>query len=287
MKTLLSFFLALSCISVYAQVNTVQPSVMVIPFTKEGEDIRRTLDEDENIRQVLTTVKEAFDNRGFSTIDFYAKCKAVSQSAAFQDGNQSDLKSQIIANSGADIYVEAEININKDEGGNSVRVTLTAYEASTAKSLANKVGDSGRFYTTDIGKLGSKAVEKAMVGFLDNMQTKFNDMVVNGKSIIVNIGFDENSTYNTSSKVGTDGMQLSDELELWMENNTFKNYYHIQGTTEKSMIFDEVRIPLKDPGTGRNYNVNKFSLEMLKFFQGLGIDISRDINGGTLYIKIK
>jgi hypothetical protein len=73
--------------------------------------------------------------------------------------------------------------------------------------------------------------------------------VVNGKSIIVNIGFDENSTYNTSSKVGTDGMQLSDELELWMENNTFKNYYHIQGTTEKSMIFDEVRIPLKDPGT--------------------------------------
>jgi hypothetical protein len=140
MKTLLSFFLALSCISVYAQVNTVQPSVMVIPFTKEGEDIRRTLDEDENIRQVLTTVKEAFDNRGFSTIDFYAKCKAVSQSAAFQDGNQSDLKSQIIANSGADIYVEAEININKDEGGNSVRVTLTAYEASTAKSLANKVG---------------------------------------------------------------------------------------------------------------------------------------------------
>lgn len=286
-KFIITLFTLLFCVTLFAQVNTVQPSIMVVPFTVEGEDIRTVLDASPEKRQVLTAVKEAFDNRGFSTIDFYAKTKAVSQSSAFQADNQTDLKSQIIQSSGADVYVEAEININKSNDGNSVRVVLTAYEASTAKSLANKIGDSGKFFTTDIGKLGAKAVEKAMTGFLDNMQSKFNDMIVNGRSIIVNIGFDEMSDYLTSSEVGSDGNALSDELELWMEEHAYKNYYHIQGTSDKMMIFDEVRIPLKDPKTGRNYNANRFAMELQKFFKELGLSVSRDINGGTLYIKIK
>jgi len=74
---------------------------------------------------------------------------------------------------------------------------------------------------------------------------------------------------------------------MWMEEHAYKNYYHIQGTTDKAMIFDEVRIPLKDPTTGRNYNINRFSIELLKFFKSLGLDITRNTNGGTLYIKVK
>lgn len=90
-----------------------------------------------------------------------------------------------------------------------------------------------------------------------------------------------------SSEIGSEGLLLSDEIEMWMENNAFKNNYHLQGTTDLKMIFDDVRIPLKDQATGNNYNPNKFALEMHKFFRGLGLQISRNIKGSTIYLTIK
>lgn len=288
MKRNVLFWLGLFISSfVVAQVSTVQPSIMVIPFVPEGADIRKSLDVSNEKRQVIAQISGAFADRGFSTKDFYANFKSVSQNAVFEDETQTDLKSLIIQSSGADIFVEADISINLQNDGNSVRVIIKACEASTAKVLASKIGDSGKFYTTDIGKLGARAVEKAMDGFLTTMQHSFDDMVINGRSIVVNISFNESSNYNTTSEIGDGGDELRDLLELWMEENSYKNYYHIQGTTAKKMIFDDVRIPLKDPKTGHNYNINKFSRSLANFFKGWGIQVDRDLNGGTLYIKVK
>lgn len=66
-----------------------------------------------------------------------------------------------------------------------------------------------------------------------------------------------------SSEPGNSGLPLSDQLEEWMAKNAFKNNYHIQGITDTKMIFDDVRIPLKD-GNGNNYSSNKFALEFFK-----------------------
>ncbi|HUN14475.1 MULTISPECIES: DUF6175 family protein [unclassified Alistipes] len=268
-------------------VTTVQPKIMVIPYTKEGEDIRTILEADVNKRIALTKIKEAFDSRGFTTVDFTAKLKAAGDNAIFTADNQTDLKSQIIQMSGADVYVEAETDVLLSSTGNSVKMLVTAYEISTGNSLANKVGESGKFYTDDISKLASKAIESCAEDFLNVMQNKFTDIVENGKSIIINFGFAEASVHTMSSEVGTQGLQLSDELELWMEEHAYKNNYHIQGTTDRLMIFDDVRIPLKDPVTGNNYNTNKFALEIFKFMRSLGLKIARDIKGNTIYITIQ
>lgn len=238
-------------------------------------------------RIALTKIKEAFDLRGFTTVDFTAKLKTVNMQNAFMADNKADLKSQIIQQSGADVYVEAEINTLFSNTGNSVKLIITAYEISTGNSLANKVGESNKFYTDDIGKLATKAIESCAEDFLNTMQMKFTDIVENGKSIQINFGFDAGSAYTMSSEVGTNGLLLSDEIELWMEQAAYKNNYHIQGTTDTQMIFDDVRIPLKDPTTGNNYNTNKFALEIFKFMRGLGLQISRDIKGNTIYITVK
>ena len=268
-------------------VTTVQPKIMVIPYTKEGQDIRTILEADVNKRIALTKIKEAFDLRGFTTVDFTAKLKAAGDNAIFAADNQTDLKSQIIQMSGADVYVEAESDVLLSPTGNSVKMLVTAYEISTGNSLANKVGESGKFYTDDIGKLASKAIESCAEDFLNVMQNKFTDIVENGKSIIINFGFADGSVHTMSSEVGTQSLQLSDELELWMEEHAYKNNYHIQGTTDRQMIFDDVRIPLKDPATGNNYNTNKFALEIFKFMRSLGLKITRDIKGNTIYITIQ
>lgn len=280
----------LSCFSLFIygqQKVTVQPKIMVIPFTKEGEDIRTILEADVNRRIAVTKIKEAFDSRGFTTVDFTAKLKAAKDNSVFTSENQTDIKSQIIQMSGADIYVQAEVNDQKGQSGSSVTLILTGYEASTGNSLSNKVGESGRFYTDDFGKLASKAVENIAEDFLNVMQNKFTDIVNNGKSVIVDISFDTGSQHTMASEnLSTSGLPLADELEEWMGNNSFKNNYHIQGTTDLRMIFDDVRIPLKDVN-GNNYNPNKFALEIFKFLKSLSLEVKKDVKGNTIYITIK
>ena len=269
------------------QVVTIQPKIMVIPYTKEGEDLRTILENDPNKRIAITKIKEGFDSRGFTTVDFIAKLKAAKDNNAFTSDNQTDIKSQIIQMSGADVYVQAEVIIDNSNSGNSVKLILTGYEASTGNSLSNKVGESGRFYTEDYNKLASKAVESCIEDFLNVMQTKFTEIVNNGKSVIVDISFDTNSQYKMSSEIGSDGLPLSDQIEAWMEKNAFKNNYHIQGTTDLKMILDDVKIPLKDQANGNNYTPNKFALELFKFFKGLGLQPAKDIKSNTIYITIK
>lgn len=269
------------------QIQTVQPKIMVIPYIKKGEDLRFVLEEDVNRRIASTKIKEAFDSRGFTTVDFIAKLKAAKDNNIFVSDNQTDIKSQIIQMSGADIYVQAEVNVQKGQSGTSVTLILTGYEASTGNSLSNKVGESGKFYTDDIGKLSSKAVENIAEDFLNVMQVKFTNIVNNGKSITVDFSFDPDSQYNMSSEIGPDELPLSDQLELWMEENAFKNNYHIQGTVNLKMIFDDVRIPLKDLETGKNYNPNKFALEIYKYLKKLGLKPNKDIKGNTIFITIE
>jgi len=284
--TLLLMCTTIFCNVAFSQSVTVQPKIMVIPYAKQGEDIAEIIENDVNKRIVLAKVREAFDNRGFTTVDFATKLKSLSRSTGLAQENQTDLKTLVIQQSGADIYVDAEMDINLSSSGNSVKTILTAYDISTGGSIANKVGESGKFYTDDIGKLGSKAVEKVADEFLNTIQTKFTDIVENGRSINISFGFDPLSALSMSSEVSGDGSALSDLIELWMGEHAYKNNYHIQGTTDKTMIFDDVRIPLKD-ANGNNYNINRFGLEFLKYAKSLGLQIARSIANNTLVITFK
>lgn len=291
MKQILLFFLCLGSFGVSLAQTVVQPKIMVIPYTKEGEDIRTVLENDANKRIVLTKIKEAFDERGVSTIDFVAKLKAMESGNVFNLGNKSDIKSQIIDMSGADIYVEAEIVCARYGGGEkpetSVKVTITAYDCATGTSLSNKIGESGNFYTNDIAKLGMKAISSCADEFLRVMQAKFTDIMENGRSLMLQIGFDEGSTLTMESEVGTQGLLLQDEIELWIEAHSYNGNYHLQGVSPMKMVFDDIKLPLIDENTGNNYTISKFGLELLKFFRSLKIQISRSNRGNTLYVTIK
>ena len=273
--------------------TVVQPKIMVIPYTKEGEDIRTILEGDENKRIILTKIKEAFDERGVSTIDFLARLKAIESGNVFNMENKSDIKSQIIDMSGADIYVEADMTYaqnhttSNSKPESQVKIIITAYETATGTSLANKIGESGTFYTNDIAKLALKAIASCADDFLRVMQTKFSDIAENGRSIMLQIGFDEGSLLTMESEVGSQGLLLQDEIELWVEAHSYNGNYHLQGVSPMKMIFDDIKLPLLDETTGRNYGINRFGLEMLKFFRALDLQISRSSRGNTLYITIK
>ena len=295
MKKLLTFlFAVISFIPVINAQNAVQqPKIMVIPHTSGSEDIRTILEADANKRIILTKIKEAFDNRGYSTVDFIARLKASSAENIISMDNQSDIKTQIIDMSGADIYIEADIQCQQaivsgqSNPESRVKIILTAYDIATGTSISNKIGESGAFYTKDVSKLAMRAIDSCVDDFLNTMQSKFTDMLENGRSIMLFIGFDEMSTYSMESEVGTQGLQLQDEIELWIESHAYKNNYHLQGVSPKKMVFDDIRLPLIDEKTGNNYTANRFGLELFKFLRTLNIPISRSVKGNTLYFTVK
>jgi hypothetical protein len=270
----------------FAASGTIQPKIMVIPYTKEGEDLRTILEKDPNKRIVITKIKEGFDSRGFTTVDLVAKLKAAKEANVWTSENQSDIKTQLLEMSGADIYVEAEILAEKAQSGSYVRIILTGFEISTGNSLSNKIGESGRFYTDDFGKLGQKAVDACVDDFLNVMQMKFTDIVQNGKSIVLDISIDQGSKFTFDSDVGKEQLPLSDNIELWLSDVAYKGVYHMQGATKLRIIYDDVKIPFRDE-SGHNYTLNKFGLEELKFFRTRGVSIGRDVKGSTMYITIK
>lgn len=268
-----------------AQEQNVQPTIMVVPFTKEGEDIRTVLEGDVNKRAALTSIREEFDNRGFTTIDFLGKFRAMSTTSAFNEGNQTDFVSEVIQSSGADIYITAEINLlRRSDGARSVGIILNAYDVSTGQTLGNKQANAGPFKTDNIARLVDVAIKKDMEIFLDNMQGKFNDILANGRSILIDFGIDEGSAVLFSDET-PGGDMISDAIEQWMSENAYKGYYHLSGTTERKIIFDDVKIPLKVDG--KNYSVNKFGASLQRFLKTLGLTCKRQSSGNQLHISIK
>lgn len=285
MKKIIFFLLALVATVAKAQnVSTVQPKIMVMPYVAEGVDIRQTIETDPNIRIVLSKIREAFDKRGFTTIDFETKLKAQSANNALSDNAQTNRRSMIIQSSGADIYVETEYIYTPSQAGNSVKVLMKACDVSTGGALASKDAFSGQFYTEDVGRLAGAAVEKVADEFLNVIQTKFDDIVENGRSISLDIKIDESSTHSLHEEMGES--ELVDQIEDWVADHAYKNNYHIQGSTEVEMIFDEIRIPLKDEN-GRNYNINQFDREVRQLFRKLGIKVSHVSKNNILVITIK
>jgi hypothetical protein len=259
---------------------------MVVPYVTEGVDIRKTIEGDPNIRVVMSKIREAFDKRGFTTVDFEAKLKAQSANNALSQNAQTDLKAMVIHGSGADIFVEAEYVPTFSTSGNSVKIIMKAVDVSTGSALASKDTYFGPKYTEDMGLLAGIAMERVADEFLSTIQMKFNDIVQNGRSINIDFKIGGASSLTMNTDVGSDALPLSDVLEMWMGEHAYKNNYHIQGTTDLEMIFDDVRIPLKDQN-GNNYNINKFGLEILKFVRTLGLQIDRQIKNNTLVITFK
>ena len=286
-KRLIVFFSLLMSVMLVAQTTdqkTIQPKIIVIPNLKSGEDLRNKIENEVNYRIALTKIKEAFDTRGFTTIDAIAKIKSINTNAALAQDTQTDLKTEVIRSSSADIYVDAEININQTSSGNSVDFILTSYEVSTGNSLSNKVGNSGKFYTDDYSKLTSKAIEAVADDFLNVMQMKFDQIVKDGRTIILNISIDKDSSYTFDSEI--EEKTLGEKIEDWVADNAFKNNYSFPTISEYLMVFDQVKIPLFD-SNGRNYSPNKFSKSLENYLKNNGLKIKTTYMGNTQNLIIQ
>ena len=264
-----------------------RPTVMVIPWAAAGEDLRTVLEQDVYRRIAVTTLKEAFDRRGYRTIDFVARLCAIADSRAFTTDSLSDVKSQIVQSSGAEVFVQTEVQVQRESSGTAATVILTAYETATGNSLASATGFSGRFYTDDVGKLVQRAVDKVSEDFLSTLGDRFGAMLEEGRSIALEIRVGPSSLLDLSSPAGPDQARLSDLLEDWVGRNAQDGSYHLQGATSKSLLFDEVKIPVRTADGKSLYTPTRLAADLARFLASQSVQADRDVKGNTVYITLR
>lgn len=260
--------------------------IMVVPYSKQGENIQTVLDDNPSVRTAVIKVKEAFDQRGWSTVDFVANLRAAQANSAFTADRQSNFKTELLTGSGADLYVQVDVQNNTDDNGTNITLNLTAFETHTGASFSNQTASSGRFATSDVEKLISKAFEKIQEEFLNNLMVKTDEIRDIGRALVIHFNLDENCALDFDAEVG-DGSFLNEVIEEWLAENAFQGRSNLAGIIENKMIFDEVRIPLFDQETDKPYNPNRFANEIIRFLKSKDITATRNIKGQNLFVTIK
>jgi hypothetical protein len=266
----------------------VQPTIMVVPFVKEGNDLRSVFESDssQHVRVAMAKVKNAFDTAQIKTIDLKSMIQRIDNDRILTHNSRSDLKSGVIHYSGIDIYVEVEAKVVETSRGNSVTVILNTYDAFSGHSLANGFGHSPKFYTQNFEKLSEKALDTFLEEFVISTKSALDDLEKNGRLITLNIGIEKGVKIDMDSEIGDSGNLLADEIEIWLEENAYQSRFNIQGVTSTKMIINEVKIPKIDAKTKRNYRPSKFAKALITHLKSLGIECSRDVQGTNIFIVV-
>ncbi len=287
------------------EVQQVQPTIMVIPWTAKGEDIRDKIDNNFIYRAILSKIKEAFDYRGFTTYDFITAYNNA-QIEQIQDwGKLQTLFKDIAHNSPCDIYIKADVNLYQGgAAGNRVDILLEAVDNYTDQSLANTSLASRQIRTDDYVMLAQQALDmsdafksgtaaSSTKSFLDLLNEKFADIRSKGRTIEIRILVDENSDITLDEEIGANYDLLSDLIKEWLEKNAYQNYAHVKSTGSALLHFDAVKIPLRDE-KGQNFDISAFAGKLRAYIAGLGtktssgsrLRVTREVRGNTATITI-
>lgn len=246
-----------------------QPNVIVVPYAKEGEDVRQLMEGNPLVSRAVSKIKEEFGNRGFITKDFVSLLKASKRNDIISatTGAKSDPVKDIVMNSKADISVEVKIFVNKHANGSAeVSLELQAAEAISGASLANASYTSNKFMTQDSLKLAERALAQINDDFFTQLQNGFNEMIETGRNLNVVIELGPNSGIDPYTEMST-GNDLETEVQNWLSNNSYGGNYDINSS---DMVIEiSMKVPLYDQLTGKPYNVTKVRGPLITFLKGL------------------
>lgn len=276
MKKHLLLLFIVSCVAGVAKTQNTrgtenavkQPNIIVVPFTKEGDDIRKIIEDNAMMSLALSKVKEAFNDRGFITRDFITLLRSLKTNDVLTHGSQSDAKSKIVQNSKADIEVSTKIFVmNHADGSSEVSLELQAAEVNTGASLSNVSYLSGKYITSDTIRLANRALSMIKDDFFDKLQNAFDQIVEDGREMAIQIVLGENCELDVYSIVGTNGNDLEMELSDWLDANAYKGVYSVNSSDKVLDI--SMQVPLYDQTTGQPYNISRVRGTLQKHLKGL------------------
>ncbi len=247
-----------------------KPTLMVIPgdtwcsqngymlsYDMQGRtinlpDYERALQENMDLVNVITKIGELMADRGFPLKDMASSIRSINQNSVEDEMTVSSRTGsslyqtpldKLLDRAKADILVELSWKINKIGPKNSVTYTLRGIDAYTNKQIAATQGTGSQSFSAEIPILLEEAVIERMDNFTYQLQKHFDDILVNGREITLNIRMFDNGSGKTLEDECGDN-ELSEVIDDWIAQNTVNHRYNLLDATESVMHFEQVRIPL-------------------------------------------
>lgn len=266
------------------EIKLPNPTIIVVPYKKEGESYQAILENDYDKRIAVSAVQRGFEDCGIKTIDLQARLDRAKRNAQYEEnaGTADSNDKQLLESSGADVYVT--VDLLKDVTDEDARVSLImkAYETASGTIWASQDGWTNRFRTNDTDILCSYAVKDNLPGFLEQIIDNF----TRPTRASLQISLSDMSYNSISDARGDDGRRVMDVIQDWLDRNSEKGEYHLQGIVDEKAIFDYVILPLQDEN-GYKMTPDKFAGRLRTALEEQGVYSSQRIEGNTIFLILE
>ena len=232
--------------------QNVQPSMIVMPYTKSGESGLEKLESDVRYRAVVGSIEKALLDRGAELLDLEQSIQNARKAMSMEAGAYKDLQDAIATTAAPEVICEAEIDIYDDGKSLFYSILLKAKETSTGNILYNGGANTSPPAPYNVPPVSISSGMMAYKGYGDNflagMQAGFTKIVNEGRSIKVIILTDDQSEFLLDDDYNEDYDMIADEIINWVKNNSQNNVYRLKSQSGNRMEFDQVKIPLRKDG---------------------------------------
>lgn len=304
LKTILSVcLLTLSSLSVMGQAK--KPTLMVVPsdawckehgfeqkFDNQGTeemipDYKAALSTDKQLNAVITKINLLMADRGFPLKDLQQNMRSISNLSAEDRLITSKTSGASITESPldrlrrtakADIILYIDWTENTVGPKSSITYNLAANDAYSGKQVAGAQGTGKGSFSAELPVLLEEAVQDHMDGFVERLQQHFDDMLTNGREVVLDMRVFDTSDVDFEKEYGE--YELSEVIDNWLAENCVNHRFSKSDATETMILYEQVRIPLyKANGTAQD--TYGFARELARFLGGAPYNIPvKTINRG-------
>ncbi len=276
------------CVAIVMFAQAKKPTLMVVPadnwcvnnnfmdsFDDQGTIVdvpnyKRALQNSSDCYNVITKINALMSERGFPLKDLSSVIKSmetnsamdamtISRSGAGLAESPLDLLKR---NANSDIVIELNWQVHTNGPKRSVTYTLAAKDAYSDKQIAGTEDTGTPSFASELTVLLEEAVLAKMDDFCSQLQMHFDDMMENGREVVMEVKIVENNSgIDMYSEYG--GEELTDIIDDWVSDNTVNHRYNLSMGSENFLKFEQVRIPLYQ-ANGRPNDTRRWARELSK-----------------------
>ena len=294
-KNLLSIALLTCSLSVMGQAK--KPTLMVVPsdawckehkyeqaFDNQGTkemipDYKAAVSTDKQLNAVIAKINNLMADRGFPLKDMQQIIKSISNLSAEDRLITSKNSGAAITETPldrlrrtakADIILEIDWTVNTVGPKSSITYNLRALDAYSNKQVAGAEGTGKGSFSAEIPVLLEEAVQDHMDAFVERLQAHFDDLLTNGREVVLDMRIFDNSTVDFEKTY--DDYELNEIIDNWLAENCVNHRFSKSDATETMILYEQVRIPLYK-ANGMAQDTYGFARDLARFLKAAPYNI--------------
>ncbi|MDB3870531.1 DUF6175 family protein [bacterium] len=268
--------------------QNVQPSMMVLPYTKSGESALALYEDQKEYRAIIAGIEQAIIDRGGELIDLETTIRNAREIMTREGDKYKDIQDAINDNATSEITIEAEIDYHNTGKYIQFGIRLKAVETSVGTVVyPGKYFASPNFpYNTNFQTVATNLLtydkgDGVYIDiFMNGMQAGFTKMIKEGKPIKLIILTDDRSEFRLNDEADDDFNLISDLIKTWVKKNSFNNVYRLKSLSDNRMEFDLIKIPCRTEDN-MPYSADDFSTAVRKAVLTICKNVSNTMGDGS------